>query len=218
MKKLILISLISFFGIQFVKAQALTVCGPEPLVSEFYVNLTVSGGTGPYTWYNKTPCGDITTEAECNGNGDGSCIWLFGQCISNNENATWVTFATGITVPHYVYSQETKVVDALGDELIFTHTYSNPSLNECVSLGMIEGTMFSNVSIFPNPNEGIVNIKLGDLKNIDVKVFNALGQLFYIKENLTETIYQFKLEGVSGIYILELSTQQAKQNYRLILN
>ncbi len=220
MKKLTLICLIYLFGNQFINAQVLSVCGPEPQITDTQVNITVSGGTGPYTWYYQATCAQITTREQCQETG--SCFWMFGQCLVGSGSPSdwfWVDFATGTTVAHSViYNGDTKVVDALGNELIFIHSINSPNLETCSALGIENNTIFSNVSIFPNPNQGIVNVNFGDLKNVDLKIFNPIGQLIYHKENVNEKVHQFELEGASGIYFIELSTQQGRQGYKLSKN
>ena len=83
-------------------------------------------------------------------------------------------------------------------------------------VGINENALFSNVSIFPNPNTGIINIDLGSLSGVSIKVISVNGQLIYYKENINTPIYQFELEAASGIYILELSAEGEKQQIKLI--
>ncbi|GAG92037.1 unnamed protein product, partial [marine sediment metagenome] len=83
-------------------------------------------------------------------------------------------------------------------------------------LGINENSLFSKVSIFPNPNKGLINIDLGSLNNVSIKVQNLSGQLIYYKENINTPIYQFELDASPGIYILELSSVGEKQQFKLI--
>jgi len=91
--------------------------------------------------------------------------------------------------------------------------------SECVSITTIdieENTLFSSVSIFPNPNNGIVNIDFGKLKRVSINVFNAYGELIYHEESIDASSYNFELNGATGFYIIELSTLTAKKQYKLV--
>jgi len=217
MKKLLLICLISFFGTQFIYSQGLTVCDSEADGLPFnQIEITASGGVEPYTWYYTVPCSEITDEAQCNASG-GDCVWLFGHCIASDTNtggAAWFESSTGTTFSTYTSVHALKIVDALGEELVFLVS----NLQACPVLGIEDNTIFSNVSIFPNPSQGIVNIDFGGLKNVDIKVFNTFGQLIYHKENVNESTYQFKLNEASGVCFVKLSSQQKEFNYKLIVN
>ena len=86
----------------------------------------------------------------------------------------------------------------------------------CNLVGIDEINLFSSVSIYPNPNTGLINIDLGSLTDVSIKVLNVSGQLIYYKENINSPIYQFELDAAPGIYILELSAVGEKQQFKII--
>jgi len=90
----------------------------------------------------------------------------------------------------------------------------------CVTItkvGIGQGTtLFNGVSIFPNPNDGIVYIDLGNLKEVSIHVFNVSGQLIYHKENIASSTHQFELNTAAGVYTIELSAQGEKQVYKVV--
>ena len=65
-------------------------------------------------------------------------------------------------------------------------------------------------------NNGIINIDLGSLNDVSIKVLNVSSRLIYYKENINIPIYQFELDAAPGIYILELSAEGEKQQFKLI--
>ena len=85
-------------------------------------------------------------------------------------------------------------------------------------VGINENALFSSVSIYPNPNTGLVNIDLGSLTDVSLKVLNVSGQLIYTKENINTSIFQFELEAAPGVYILELNAEGEKQQFKLLKN
>ncbi len=70
--------------------------------------------------------------------------------------------------------------------------------------------------IFPNPNSGLVNIELGNLKDLSLKVITITGQLIYQKENINTSFYQFEINTAPGIYIIEISSNEETQQYKLV--
>ncbi|MCH8905044.1 MAG: SBBP repeat-containing protein, partial [Bacteroidetes bacterium] len=89
----------------------------------------------------------------------------------------------------------------------------------CTTIATIdieENTLFNSISIYPNPIQELVIIYLGNLREVSIKVFNVSGQLIYRAENINASSHQFKLNGATGIYSIELSSQGQKQQYKLV--
>ncbi|MBL4709706.1 MAG: T9SS type A sorting domain-containing protein [Flavobacteriales bacterium] len=85
-------------------------------------------------------------------------------------------------------------------------------------VGILEvNSLFKDVSVFPNPNKGIVNINLGNLNKASVRVFSISGKLIYQKMNISESIFKFELKEASGIYFIEIITREQSQHYPLII-
>jgi gliding motility-associated-like protein len=101
--------------------------------------LTVSGGTGPYTWEQLNPAGttQVTNQATCQQCG-GS--WTFGQCLNGifpvtscSTPATWTNFATGTTVtPSGVYP--IRVTDSQGGTQSYNNASSIPACSSCPTI------------------------------------------------------------------------------------
>ncbi|MBI35579.1 MAG: hypothetical protein CMP67_09505 [Flavobacteriales bacterium] len=72
-------------------------------------------------------------------------------------------------------------------------------------------------SIYPNPNNGIFNINLGSSKNVMIQVFAANGQMVYKKEEAFG-IAQVELRGESGIYFIEITSNDGKQVFKVVKN
>jgi hypothetical protein len=83
-------------------------------------------------------------------------------------------------------------------------------------VGIEESVLFNQVSIFPNPNTGLVNIDLGNLEDVMVRVYTIRGRLIYHKENLSDVIHQLVLDESPGVYIVEISSEGVKQQYKLV--
>ena len=104
------------------------------------------------------------------------------------------------------------LITGFGDFLIhISKLYRNLTI-----VGINEISLFSKVSIYPNPNTRLINIDLGSLTVVSLKVINVSGQLIYYKEHINAPIYQFELDAAPGIYILELSAEGEKQQFKLV--
>jgi hypothetical protein len=94
------------------------------------------------------------------------------------------------------------------------------NISNCSSLLNVNklenNAMFDRATVYPNPNLGIVNISLVNLKEVTIKVFSVNGQIIYHKENINTITHQFKLNEPSGLYIIELSSQGQRQYYKLM--
>lgn len=92
--------------------------------------------------------------------------------------------------------------------------------SKCINvntIGIVENVLFNNVKIFPNPNKGLVNIDMGGLRKVSVKVYDLKGVLIYQQQGINDIVFQIELdEAPAGTYLLELSTQGEKQLYKLL--
>ena len=89
----------------------------------------------------------------------------------------------------------------------------------CVNIiiaGINENTLTDQIHIYPNPNEGIVNVELGNLSNVSVKVLNITGQVIHFKEGIKSNKYQFELNAAAGVYFIEVSANEIKQEFKLL--
>ena len=96
--------------------------------------------------------------------------------------------------------------------------FDNIRINGTTTLGIDDNSLlFNNVLVYPNPNNGLINIDLGDLENASLNIYNTLGQLIYRKENITNSFHQFELDESKGLHFIEISSQNNKQTYKLII-
>ena len=75
------------------------------------------------------------------------------------------------------------------------------------------------VNIYPNPTTGKINLELGDLKDVSIKVHSIDGQLIYSKENINESVHVFDIgEAAAGVYVVEVEAEEGKMHYKLVKN
>jgi uncharacterized repeat protein (TIGR03803 family) len=130
--------------------------------------------------------------------------WL--DCNNNNSIIVGETGLTYTATANGDYAVEITVGNCVDTSACTTIT----------GVGISENTVFNAVNIYPNPNKGIVNIELGDLKEVTVKVFNTNGQLVHQQENVNTPTYQFEITGAKGIYFIELSVDGLTKHFKVI--
>jgi hypothetical protein len=85
------------------------------------------------------------------------------------------------------------------------------------NVGLNEEVSSIDLLMYPNPSLGIVNIEFGSFKNGSVKVFSPNGQLVYMNENISSSKYKFELNEIAGIYFVEMSSNNTKKRFKLIM-
>jgi hypothetical protein len=93
--------------------------------------------------------------------------------------------------------------------------------SECImisTVGIVENriNIVDQVTIYPNPSRGQVNIDLGDLRDVAVSVISVNGQLIYQEEGINNKIHQFEIIGEPGIYFIEVFSKGSKHRFKLI--
>jgi hypothetical protein len=90
----------------------------------------------------------------------------------------------------------------------------------CVTISTVgireSASVLGGVSVFPNPNQGVVNIQTGGLQDVSVKVFCIDGRLIYHATGIQSSTYTFELNEAPGVYILEVSSQGQRELFRLL--
>ncbi len=92
-------------------------------------------------------------------------------------------------------------------------------INISGTVGLKENNnLLSNVLVYPNPNEGILNVELGMLNdsNSSIQILNSLGQLF-IEESLIMKHSTFNIQHFpSGIYFVKISSDKGSRVVKVV--
>ncbi|MFK7786294.1 MAG: T9SS type A sorting domain-containing protein, partial [Crocinitomicaceae bacterium] len=92
--------------------------------------------------------------------------------------------------------------------------------SDCVvisNLGVDHNILFQNVSIFPNPSTGIVNIHFGDLADVRLEIFDPRGNIFYENYMVPDDVEQLELDFPAGVYLIRLCTGPDCKVYRITI-
>jgi hypothetical protein len=94
-------------------------------------------------------------------------------------------------------------------------------ISSCVvisTIGFEEGDLMNDISVYPNPTDGMVTIQLGKLNSASVTVTGMNGQVVYSNNNLQTPSHEFDLNEAAGIYFVEVSALGEKQVFKLVKN
>ena len=89
-------------------------------------------------------------------------------------------------------------------------------LNLAVGINNIPS--LNSVLVFPNPNQGQVNIDFGSIYDASIKVYTTEGRLVLQQNNIHERTYRFKLDKSAGIYFVEILAKGESKMFKLIKN
>ncbi len=196
-----------------------TACGSFTWIDG--ITYTSSNNTATFTLTNSTGCDSIVT-LNLTINTIDINVTTTGSSITANETGAsyqWINCNNNNAVIAGESSQSFTASEN-GDYAVVVSKNGCTDTSACITISTVsieENTLFNNVSIFPNPNQGQINIDLGSLKDVSLKVFTISGQLIFNKENIRDSIYQFEInDAPAGIYFIEICTQGMKQQYKLV--
>ena len=184
------------------------------------ITYTSSDSSATHTLTNVGGCDSVVTLNLTINNVDVGVTTINRIISANATGATyqWLDCNNNFAVINGETAQ-TFTATANGDYAVEVSQNGCTDTTVCVtisSLDINENLSFNDVYIIPNPTQGLVNIELGSLTDVDVKVYNVNGQLIYYAANINTSTHQFELNEVPGIYIVEVSSQEEKQHYKLI--
>ena len=122
----------------------------------------------------------------------------------------------GITLDYWHYQGNGVSQFPVWERMIY---YKKDSMScgspDLTSLGLINLSGQKDFFIYPNPSDGIISIDNIYSQKINIKVFNATGELKYKEQNISSEIDLSNLS--NGIYILEIEKNSQLYYERLII-
>lgn len=172
--------------------------------TNFGANWTVLGTMGA-NWYNSD-----RTQATA------------GNDCYNCPGAQW----TGTDLTLKTYSYPLASLGAPSNVIFRIVFHSDESANQKgvnVDDFVINGTLanesfeLNNISVYPNPSNGLVTVSYGTFEPTQIQVYDISGKLILTKENLTAVETNLDLSSASqGIYFIKISSNDQNIVKRLI--
>jgi len=185
------------------------------------VNYTASNSTALDTFTNAAGCDSVVTL--------NLTIVKNDLTITNNDPLLEATVQTGATYQWLncvdTYSEITGATNAsfpvsgngeYAVEITNSGCIDTSACQTILLASTFESLLFEGVSIYPNPNTGLVNIDLNSLKDVNIKVYDISGNLIYAENNISGGLYQFNLEVANGMYIIEINADNQTMRSKLI--
>ena len=129
-------------------------------------------------------------------------------------------FVTGSTL-----SADFPTLDP-GNGAFFDDTYNSPDFHDLVIVKFYsditnieeeESQLFDEIVVYPNPSQGLVHVNLGELQNVNIKVFDIIGSEIFHIANINTSEYDFNLEESAGVYFVEINAANKSQRYKLVI-
>jgi hypothetical protein len=117
----------------------------------------------------------------------------------------------GVHTLKWVYTKDVSYNG--GQDCAWIDNIKLPPVSVIVNVESIEE---KNIEVYPNPNNGVFNISLGDL-NSDVTIYNAMGQIVYQMSDLTNEI-EINLGDISpSLYFINIKNTEIDYTEKIVV-
>lgn len=148
---------------------------------------------------------------------------IFIEKLSSNSDFLWAKSSGGPLedLSTYIYAEDNGTIYVTGAFQGVADFDPDPSIFDLTSNGgndvfvqklsvnnssnvAIDELLSEQIILWPNPSNGIVNLRLGDIENANLKVYDILGNLVYSQSNLNKLV-QIELPLINNsLYIFEI--------------
>jgi predicted nucleotidyltransferase len=73
------------------------------------------------------------------------------------------------------------------------------------------------VSVYPNPTQGLVNVDLGSLRNASINVYSSFGDLVYSNKVVNQPSCTFSLNVANGIYFVQIVAENYQKTSKVVV-
>ena len=76
--------------------------------------------------------------------------------------------------------------------------------------------LFDIVSVYPNPNNGFVNLDFGNIEVNSVRLYTLDGRIIFKDEHINSSKYKFQIDGKLGLYFIEIAAHGRRKYFQII--
>ncbi|MCG8577007.1 MAG: FG-GAP-like repeat-containing protein [Flavobacteriales bacterium] len=170
-------------------------------------------GTTVITWTYTDDCGNETTQTQ------NAILTPIDNGITQVDAATLMADATGYNyqwidcdngnTPIVGSTSQSFTPSVAGNYACIVDNGECSDTTDCLgsSVGIAESGFGNDFVVYPNPTAGDLKVNLGGVySEINLKVFNALGEVIMTESFGTATELNLEIAGAAGMYILEITT------------
>ena len=97
---------------------------------------------------------------------------------------------------------------------------STKFLNNIICPDYLQNTdgidLFDIVSVYPNPNNGFVNLDFGSIEVNSVRLYTVDGRIIFKDEHINSSKYKFQIDGKLGLYFIEIAAHGRRKYFQII--
>ena len=183
---------------------------------------TVSNNFATVTLTNAAGCDSVVTlDLTINSVSDNTVAQNGATLTANNSNATyqWIDCDNGNAAVAGATAQDYAPLVNGNYAVVLTENGCTDT-SACVQVSSVSTTLIDGtdaVSIYPNPTTDSINIDFSSPQtDIQLRIYDALGQLVFDKRYTQRDLIQVVLPQVSGLYLLELQTDKGSAAFRVM--
>ncbi|MCB0402653.1 MAG: T9SS type A sorting domain-containing protein [Flavobacteriales bacterium] len=113
------------------------------------------------------------------------------------------------------------LTDNFGDTIFSNTTFNSDSLviPFCIAKNSIDEYSLDEFNLFPNPSNGLINVKTNNASDYQLTVFDAMGRTVYHEPNMNSGTANIDLSHCrKGIYLVQVLGESGRQVRRLVLH
>jgi len=183
---------------------------------------TASNNSATYTLANSVGCDSIVTLDLTITTIDNSVTVTDPTIVSNASGATyqWLD-CEDLFVPITGANTQTYTASANGEYAVEITQNMCVDTSECVIISTVykqDNLLDNQITVYPNPTKGLINIDLGSLKDVSVYLYDLNGKLMQFNNHVEQPLIQLIVPYDDGIYILEIHSKDGINIFRIVLN
>ena len=181
---------------------------------------TASNNTATYTLTNAAGCDSIVTLDLTITTVDVSVTLNDPTIMANATGATyvWLDCDNG-NAPIAGETGQSFTATANGNyavEVTENGCVDTSACSPIVTVSLGETSLFDGVSVYPNPVQNVVNVDLGNLENVTVKLLDLKGKVLFVETKVNESLYSFEMNQVAGVYFVEVSSENSVKRFKVV--